>query len=73
MKLKDFINVLADIYEINLFDDSEGEVLFRCKTDSKVLMNYADWEIVELSISSLFTGNLELEICIKEGSADNEV
>ena len=71
MKLKDFIKVLDSIYHIVLYDDSDNTELFRCKSDSKVLMNYADWEVVEISMSSLFIGNLELEICIKEGGADN--
>lgn len=72
MKLKDFIKVLDSIYYIVLYDDSDNTELFRCKSDSKVLINYGDWEIVEVSISSLFTGNLELEICIIEGSVYNE-
>lgn len=72
MKLKDFINVLADIYEINLFDDSEGEVLFRCKSDSKALSNYKDWKITEISMIHSLVGSMGFTVCIKEGSAGNE-
>lgn len=72
MKFKDFIKVLDSIYHIVLYDGSDNTELFRCKSDSKALINYGDWEIVEIAISDAFTGCIELEICIKEGSADNE-
>ena len=72
MKLKDFINVLDSIYSLVLYDGADGAKLFSCKSDSKALLNYEEWEIAEISISYSLTGCAELEICIKEGSADNE-
>ena len=72
MKLKEFINVLADIYEINLFDDSEGEMLFRCKSDSKALLNYKDWKITEISMLHSIVGSMGFTVCIKKGDAGNE-
>lgn len=72
MKLKEFINVLEDIYSLTLYDDTEGEVLFSCKTDSKALLNYEEWEVVGISLSHSLTGCAGLEISIKKGDADNE-
>lgn len=72
MKLKDFIKVLDSIYSLTLYDDADGAKLFIYRTDSKALLNYEEWEITEISISYSLTGCAELEICINEGSADNE-
>ena len=72
MKLKDFINVLDAIYSITLYDDSDCAKLFSCKTDSKALLNYKEWEIVEISISYSLVGCATLEVCIREGVNNNE-
>ena len=72
MKLKIFIRALADIYNITLYDETDTEQLFSCKSDSKALLNYGDWEIVEIAITHSILGADGFAICIKEGSADNE-
>lgn len=65
MKLKDFINVLADIYNITLYDDGDRKKLFHCTTDSKALEYYADWDVVEVSIMVSLIPSSEIKICIK--------
>ena len=72
MKLKEFIKVLADIYHIALYDDSDSKKLFSCDTDSKALLNYADWNVVEVDIRTSLIPTVEIIVSIKEGSADNE-
>lgn len=72
MKLKDFIKVLNNIHHITLYDDSDSKRLFNCDTDSKALLNYADWNVVEVDIKASLIPTIEIIVIIKEGSADNE-
>lgn len=49
IKLKDLIEKFSTIYEVHLIDEKDGETLFHCKTDSKALEHYGDWNVKDIS------------------------
>ena len=50
MKLKDLIKAFVTNYELRIIDGKDSKELFSCRSNSKALNAYSDWDVLEIEI-----------------------